>query len=140
MSMEATDLVHEAFAVLKKSRKVRWESDRQFYVAAATTMRRILIDRARARLSKKRGGDFLRVEFEFDGVPKSDAPQDILELNEALARLANVDQTKADIVEMKFFAGMTIPEIAIALAKSESSVKRDWAFARAWLRSNLESS
>lgn len=137
-TLQTTALVHEAYINLSKQKAFPWESRSQFYGFAATVMRRILIDHARARNRLRRGGPL--PEARLDSGMKlavSDGQFDLLELNEALERLATRDLELARIVEMRFFAGLDVIETAEAIGVSESTVKRGWATAKAWLRREL---
>jgi RNA polymerase sigma factor (TIGR02999 family) len=138
-TLQATALVHEAWLRLDGQHDARWESRTQFLAVAAQMMRRVLVDHARARRALKRGGAGTQVTL-------GDAPyaivspddMDVLALDEALARLATIDPRKARLVELRYFAGMSIPEAATALGVSLATVGREWAVARMWLRRELE--
>jgi len=137
-TLQTTALVHEAYLKLSKQRKNSWESRSHFYAIAATLMRRILIDYAKSKHRVRRGGsqDDLRLETAFT-LAASDANFDLIELNEALERLAEKDADLARVVELRFFAGLDVTETAEALSVSESTVKRSWAIAKAWLHREL---
>jgi RNA polymerase sigma factor (TIGR02999 family) len=137
-TLQTTALVHEAYINLSKQRSFPWESRSQFYGVAATVMRRILIDHARTRSRLRRGGGGQNVGLESGTtLVASDGEFDLLELNEALERLSERDPELARIVELRFFAGLEVPEAAAALGVSESTVKRGWATAKAWLHRAL---
>ena len=138
-TLQPTALVHEVWLRLAPDTGDADER-RRFLCSAATAMRHVLIDHARARLAAKRGGDAIRLgleEQEAGETPALAAP-DVLAIDEALTRLARFAETPARIVELKFFAGMSHLEIAQALGTSESTVERSWRLARAWLRRELE--
>jgi RNA polymerase sigma-70 factor (ECF subfamily) len=144
-TLQATALVHEAFLRLVDQRGMHWESRTQFLAVAARAMRRILVDHARTRLAAKRGGGARQVTLSGVDVASGegagiDAPGgvDVLALDEALGRLAEIDPDKARLVELRYFAGMSIPEAAAALGVSQATVGRQWAVARLWLRRELE--
>jgi RNA polymerase sigma-70 factor, ECF subfamily len=137
-TLQTTALVHEAYLKLSKQQSVVWESRSHFFAIAATLMRRILIDYAKTKNRVRRGGpqDDLRLDTAFTLVA-SDANFDLLELNQALDRLAGKDESLARIVELRFFAGLDVTETAEALDVSESTVKRGWVIAKAWLHREL---
>lgn len=137
-TLQATALVHEAWLRLDGQHDARWESRSQFLAVAAQTMRRVLVDHARARRALKRGGG--DVQITLGDAYSAVAPDavDVLALDEALARLAVMDARKARLVELRYFAGLSIPEAASALGVSQATVIREWAVARMWLRRELE--
>jgi len=135
-TLRPTALVHEAYLRLK-GRAGRFENRLHFFAAAATTMRRLLVDHARARERLKRGGNAVRVQLEEALVPGADAAPGVLALDAALERLSEIDSRKARIVELRYFGGMSYDEIAAALDSSPATVGRDLKFARAWLKSEL---
>jgi RNA polymerase sigma factor (TIGR02999 family) len=134
-TLQASALVNEAYLRLV-GHEIDWESRRHFYVTAAQTMRRILIDHSRRRASEKRAGQWRRVTFD-EGLPIDGPAEDMLDLDAALDKLATLDPRQAQIVELRFFAGLTVEETAASLGISEKTVKRDWAVARAWLEGEL---
>lgn len=138
-TLQTTALVHEAYLKLSNQKKVLWESRTQFFGIAATLMRRILIDYAKSRHRIRRGGAASEVIPLEDAltISVSDTDFDLLELDEALNRLAERDEHLAKVVELRFFSGLDVPETAEVLGVSESTVKRDWAMAKAWLRREL---
>lgn len=137
-TLQTTALVHEAYLKLIGQRKDSWESRSQFFAIAATLMRRILIDYARQRKRIKRGGANPGTPLdEALSVMVSDTAFDLLDLDDALNRLAEKDKSLARIVELRFFSGLDVPETARVLDVSESTVKRDWAMAKAWLHREL---
>src|SRR5262245_23253990 len=137
-TLQATALVHEAFLRLIGSNGTRngvgqqWNGQGHFFAAAAEAMRRILIEQARRKNSAKGGGYLSRVELVDHEIeaPRSDV--DLLALNEALERLKGIDRRKADLVNMRFFAGLTLHEAAQALGISDATADSDWAYAKAW--------
>jgi len=133
-TLEATALVHEAYLrLIGADAAVHWNSRGHFFAAAAEAMRRILIDLARRKRSQRRGAGRRRCELldgDLQGVPISD---ELLDLDEALAKLAHADPQAADLVKLRVFAGMTVEEIARVQGISPRTVKRNWAYARAWL-------
>lgn len=144
VTLQATELLHEAFLNLVDV-DIEWQDRAHFFAVASRLMRRLLIDRARHRLSQKRGGAMHMVTFDIDQLPSSDqqssdgdsAEQQILELDAALECLKEIDARKADVLELHFFGGMTYTEIAAALAISEATVDRDLRFAKAWIFNHL---
>jgi RNA polymerase sigma factor (TIGR02999 family) len=136
-TLQPTALVHEAYLRLVGQTEMQWDSRGHFFVAAATAMRRILVERARARYRIKRGGDRRRMEMH-DGAMSVEPPSDdLLALDEALQRLEQTDQRKCQVVMLRHFAGLGVEETAAALSVSTATVKNDWAFARAWLHREL---
>ena len=138
-TLDPTALVHEMYVRLVDQRRASWHNRAQFFAIAARTMRRILCDHARARRARKR--DAVRTLVSLDAIADVlDRPAitDILAIDEALARLARLDPDQERIVELRFFAGLTIEEIARLLDCSERTVKREWALARAWLFRELQ--
>jgi RNA polymerase sigma factor (TIGR02999 family) len=134
-TLQATALVHEAYLRLVDTEKVqRWESRGHFFAAAAEAMRRILVENARRKSSAKAGGGRNRVDLA-EVEPAIEGPQvDLLELDDALERLAAKDQRKARLVNLRFFAGLTNEQAAEALGISNSTADNDWAYAKSWLR------
>jgi RNA polymerase sigma factor (TIGR02999 family) len=138
-TLQATALVHEAYLRLAEgNRAPRWNSRRHFFAAAAEAMRRILVEHARARGSKKRGGGRQRLELDDLLVPSPECPDDLLALDEALARLAAVEPQAAELVHLRYFAGQTMTAAAELLGLSLRSTHRLWAYAKAWLLQELE--
>jgi RNA polymerase sigma factor (TIGR02999 family) len=136
-TLQATALVHEAYLRLVDIAEVRWQDRAHFFAVAAQTMRRILVDSARARGSGKRGGGALHVNLNesIDAMP--DRPSELVALDEALDALAKLDPRKAKVIEMRFFGGLTVQETAEVLKVSPETVMRDWKMARAWLMREL---
>ncbi len=137
-SLQATALVHEAYLKLVDARVAQWQDRTHFFAISARLMRRILVDAARTRLAGKRGGGAIRVEINesLDGAPL-DSDQ-MVRLDDALDALAKFDARKADVVELRFFAGLSGEEAAAILGISPSSADRHWVFARAWLRREVK--
>jgi DNA-directed RNA polymerase specialized sigma24 family protein len=166
LTLDATGLAHEAFLKLAGQKETRWQSRAQFFAIVARVMRRILVDRQRARRAQKRGGGTrvafsgLELEVGYGGAPNAAAlgtPRgamagaltmpgawgatgsvDLDRLNDALDRLALQDPRQAQIVELRFFAGLTIEEAGEAAGISPATLKREWALARAWLKRELD--
>ena len=137
-TLQPTALVHEAYLKLQKDRPERWQNRAHFCAIAAHAMRQVLIERARARDALKRGGGAPRVTFD-EGLPASAQPDfDMVALDAALERLAQLDAGQARIVELRFFGGLSIDETADAMHVSPATVKRHWALARAWLARELQ--
>jgi RNA polymerase sigma factor (TIGR02999 family) len=138
-TLQATALVHEAWLRLDGQHDARWESRTQFLAVAAQMMRRVLVDHARTRRALKRGGGEVQVTLgdAVNAVAASNSV-DVIALDDALARLAILDPRKARLVELRYFAGLSIPEAAATLGVSLATVGREWAVARMWLRRELE--
>jgi RNA polymerase sigma-70 factor (ECF subfamily) len=137
-TLQPTALVHEAYLRLIDQRRVDWNNRAQFLGIAAAMMRRILINHARDRVAGKRGGDAQRVTLSGAEAASEPSDVDVIALVDALGDLAKLDERKVRIVEMKFFAGLTTDEIAVAMAISVATVEREWAFARTWLYNTLK--
>ena len=158
-TIQCTALVHEVFLRLAQQHSIEWQSRGQFFALASHIMRRILVDYARGRLTAKRGGGVAVLSLDSlveRGTPESAVPNsggeaipepkvpeggdtvDVAAIDEALTRLATIDSRQAQIVEMRYFGGLTIEETAQALELSDATVKREWTLARAWLRRELE--
>jgi RNA polymerase sigma factor (TIGR02999 family) len=135
-TLNATALVHEAYLRLVGDQK--FESRKHFFAAAAQAMRRILVENARRKTRLKRGGGRQRVDVEMDSLAAEILDEEILTLHEALGRFAVHDPAKAQLVELRFFAGMSLPEIAEHLGISLSSAERAWRYARAWLYAAMD--
>ena len=138
-TLQATALVNEAFLRLAGRERVHVEARVQFFAVAAQAMRRVLVDHARRRQAEKRGGAESPVPLTDVAESELATSQrvDLLDVDDALVRLAALDPRQAQVVELRFFAGLEIEEIAAALAISESTVRREWRMARAWLRHQL---
>jgi len=141
-TLQTTALVHEAYLKLADQKRVQWQGRTHFFAVAATAMRRLLVDHARARLRDKRGGDLQRVTLG-DAVPgKRDGAGEldldsILDLDRALTRLEELDPRQASLVEQRFFAGRTVEEAASQLGISVRTAESDWTHAKAWLSREL---
>ena len=133
-TLQATALVHEAYVRLTDGVPAeKWDSRGHFFSAAAEAMRRILVENARRKRSLKRGGDFQRVDIDVEEVESLQRDSDLLGLDEALGKLGEKDARKAKLVELRYFAGLTMQQAAKALGISIATAQRDWTYARAWL-------
>ncbi len=139
-TLQPTALVNEAYLRLVGEQRSEFADRQTFFAAAATAIRRVLVDHARRRAREKRGGAHVRVPLEGLDVVDLMADYELIALDDALARLAEMDPTKARIVELRFFAGMSIEELVGAIGVSESTIRREWRLARAWLRSRMDGS
>ncbi|HEX4915978.1 MAG TPA: sigma-70 family RNA polymerase sigma factor [Vicinamibacterales bacterium] len=142
-TLQATALVHEAFLRLSKEKNRPWNNRTHFLAIAALSMRQILVQRARARNAEKRGGGAEKIALDesvmADRAPAASGGVDVLALDAALDRLAALDPQQAKIVELRYFGGLTVEEVAEALEISPATVKRHWTVARAWLHKELSS-
>jgi RNA polymerase sigma factor (TIGR02999 family) len=144
---QSTELVHEAYLRLSRGKGAEWEDRRHFFAVASEAMRRILIERARARGRVKRGGDSggrprAKVPLDLEDVAQladDSDPESILALDRTIERLAQLDERAAQVVKLRFYAGLTVDEVAEALDTSRRTVLRDWEFARIWLYKQLAS-
>jgi len=132
-TLQATALVHEAYIRLVEAESQNWNSRRHFFAAAAEAMRRILIENARRKRRLKQGGGRQRVGLDDADIAVEGLPTDIIALDEALAKLAEEDPVKADLVKLRYFAGLTIEQAAKILEISRATADRYWSYARAWL-------
>ena len=139
-TLQPTALVNEAYLRLVTGKDSTFADRESFFAAAATAIRRVLVDHSRKRASQKRGGGMLRVPLDGLNLEQPLADEDVLELDSALLRLAQFDPVKARIVELRFFAGLTEQEVVKVMGASESTIRREWRTARAWLRSQLDQS
>lgn len=137
-TLQATALVHEAYLRLVESQAQKWNSRGHFFAAAAEAMRRILVDRARKKHSLKHGGDRVRQPLEEASVMAPEMGEDLVALDEALERLAARDAEAAELVKLRFFAGLTSAEAAAALGISPRTADRAWTYARVFLLSELK--
>ena len=136
-TLQTTALIHEAYIRLVDQRNVRWQNRAHFFGIASQLMRRILVDHARTKKRAKRGGSDIRVSLT-DIVASTKAEDlDVIALDEALNRLATIDQQQARVVELRFFSGLTVEETAEVLSISPATVKRDWSMAKAWLHREI---
>jgi len=139
-TLQATALVHEAYLRLIPDSKLGWNDRAHFLALVARSMRQILVERARARHAVKRGGaNPPPVTLHDDLLGAAERTVDVLALDEALAKLGQLDERQAHLVELRFFGGLTVEEAAQVLGISPATVKRDWTFAQTWLRRQLES-
>ena len=137
-TLQATALVHEAYLRLVDTENDQhWNSRGHFFTAAAEAMRRILVEQARHKKSAKGGGQLQRVELHDEQLAAPSRNVDLIALDEALDKLANHDSRKAELVKLRFFAGLTIRQAADALGIAESTADADWAYAKSWLRLEL---
>ena len=136
-TLQATALVNEAYVKLSNQKKSDWKSRTQFFYVGSQAMRQILVDHARAKGRQKRGGGLQRIELQ--DIPSSSGAvsTDVLGLNEAIEKLGKLDKRLAQIVEMRYFGGMTVREIAEALELSAGTIENDWRMIKAWLRREL---
>jgi RNA polymerase sigma factor (TIGR02999 family) len=139
LTLDATALVHEAYLRLVGGEQQQWDNRGHFFAAAAEAMRRILIDNARQRRSVKRGGKLERQEFqESDAAVSGGDHENLLALDDALTKLAVDEPEMARLVELRYFAGLTVDQAAQTLGISPRTAKRNWAYARAWLRREMD--
>jgi len=136
-TLQATALINEVYLRLVDVQQVSWQDRAHFFALCALAMRQILVDYARRRGSEKRGGDQVSIELEESLASDSTNQIDLLELDEALNRLAKLDPRKSQVIELRFFGGLSVRETAEALKISPETVHRDWKFARAWLYGEL---
>jgi RNA polymerase sigma factor (TIGR02999 family) len=136
-TLEGTALVHEAYLRLIDQREVQWRNRNHFFALAAELIRRILVDHARARIAAKRGGNNIKLSLDEAITPVDEKDLDLLALNDALDTLARTDAQQSRIVELRYFAGLTIEETADVLQISTATVKRDWVMAKAFLKREM---
>lgn len=139
-TLQPTALVHEAYVRLVDQTRVSWQNRAHFYGIASRMMRRVLIDHARAHITDKRGGAAIHLSLDDVQVPVEQRAASFVALDEALSKLAQLDERKSSVVEMRFFGGMTDEEIAEALGVTTRTVLRDWKKARLWLYRELSES
>jgi RNA polymerase sigma factor (TIGR02999 family) len=137
LSLQTTDLIHEAYLRLIDQQHVEWQNRLHFFAIAAKVMRHILVDHARSRQAAKRGGSAIRLPLEEAIVVQQGQDLDFVALDEALTRLGEIDPQQGQVVELRFFSGLSVEETAKVLDVSERTVKRDWNVAKAWLRREL---
>jgi RNA polymerase sigma factor (TIGR02999 family) len=138
-TLQATALVHEAYLrLVGKDEEQSWNSRGHFFAAAAEAMRRVLVENARRKKCLKHGGDLSRQEFDEEQLAGPELREDLLALDEALTKLATENRTAADLVQLRYFAGFTLPEAAQAIGISPRTAGRLWTYARAWLRREVE--
>jgi RNA polymerase sigma factor (TIGR02999 family) len=138
-TLQPTALVHEAYLKLV-DQSIEWHNRKHFFAVAAQVMRRILVDFARQASSEKRGGKRQKITLDAALAYRDDRSNDVIAVDEALMRLEKLDQRQCRVVELRFFAGLSIEETADALELSERTVKREWTLAKAWLYSELAQS
>ncbi len=138
-TLQATDLVHEAYLRLVKDEEASWENRGHFFAAAAEAMRRILIERARRRKSEKHGGELNRLELQNELFASEPSPDRILAIDEALEKLADEDPVAAEVVKIKAFGGLSMEQTAQALNISRPTAYRHFSYARAWLLKEVSS-
>ena len=137
-TLQATALVNEAYLrMVANTKEIGWRSRAHFFGAAAEAMRRILVDSARKKQSKKRGGDFAQIQLDAIEHPANSDSERMLMLNDAIEMLASIDNVKADLVKLRFFAGLTNEQAAKSLDISTSTADRYWAYSKAWLKVEL---
>lgn len=136
-TLQPTALVNEAYLKLADQNRVNWKGKTHFFAIGAKVMRRILVDHARGRKRQKRGGGMRRITLGDDMKVSSRNDEDVLAIEEALTKLAELDPRQVEIIEMRFFGGMTVEEVAEVLSVSKRTVESDWTMARAWLRREL---
>ncbi len=136
-TLQATALVNEAYLRLADQTNPHWQDRTHFFAAAACMMRHILVDHARGRQRAKRGAGARQVELSDEAVVAESQAAQVLDLNEALERFVELDRRASQVVELKYFGGMNYDEIAEVLSVSAITVRRDWEFAKAWLRKEL---
>jgi RNA polymerase sigma factor (TIGR02999 family) len=137
ITLHTTALVHEAYVRLGADPSAKWENKKHYFFAAATAMRRILVDHARARKAAKRGGGFERIPLEEVGIEEAKSPIDWLALDSALTALEAQDADLAQLVGLRYFAGLSVEQAAAALGSSASTVAREWRLARAFLERHI---
>jgi RNA polymerase sigma-70 factor (ECF subfamily) len=136
-TLQTTALVNEAYLRLTDQTKPNWQSRAHFFAVAARAMRQILVSYARSNRAQKRGGGGARIELDEAAILSPEQSKEIVDLHEALERLATLDSRKAQVVELKFFGGLNYDEIAEVLKIARMTVRRDWEFARLWLYTEL---
>jgi RNA polymerase sigma-70 factor, ECF subfamily len=136
-TLQTTALVNEAYLRLADQTNPNWQNRAHFFAVAARAMRQILVSYARSNRAQKRGGDALKVELDETAIVSPEQSKEIVDLHEALERLATLDSRKAQIVELKYFGGLNHDEIAEVLKTSTRTVRRDWMFAKTWLYDEL---
>ena len=137
-TLQTTGLIHEAYLKLINQRNVKWESRTHFYAIASQAMRRILVDYARTRKTAKRGGEDIRLSIaSAEKIAGDQKPVDLIALDEALTRLAKLDEKQARVVELRYFSGLSLEETAKIVKMSRATAAREWSMARAWLHREL---
>lgn len=136
-TLQPTALVHEAFLRMVNQRNVNWQGRSHFFAIGAQAMRRILVDHARQKKREKHGGGRQRIELAEGMTISKERDEDLLAIDDALEELANIDPRQAKIVELRFFGGLTVAEVAEVLGVSKRTVESEWTMVRAWLRREL---
>ena len=136
-TLQASALINEVYMRLIDQNRVTWQNRAHFFGIAASMMRRILVDYSRRRAYAKRGGELQKIELDDIAVAADSKASDVLALDDALKKLAALDEGQSRIVDLRFFGGLTIEETAEALGVSHATVEREWSLARAWLRREL---
>ncbi len=136
-TLQTTELIHEAYLKLVENKEKQWNNRAHFFGVAAQAMRHILVDYARSKQRQKRGGAAHQITFDENAFLSKDSSGTIVALHEALENLGKLDERKVRVVEMKFFGGLTMEEIAEVLKISPETAKRDWGFSRTWLLREL---
>lgn len=136
-TLQATALVHETYVRLVDQQRVHWTGRAHFLAMAATMMRRILVNHAKARQADKRGGAAARTVLSVDSLELPEKSLDLLALDEAICRLARLDPQQCKIVELRYFGGLTVKEVSQVIGISQRTVHREWTFAKAWLRGEI---
>jgi RNA polymerase sigma factor (TIGR02999 family) len=137
-TLQPTELVHEAYLRLLGGKEAHWDGRGHFFAAAAEAMRRILVENARSKRRLKRGGDRARLPLEEAELLAPEPSEDVLALDEALTELVATDRAAADLVQLRYFGGLSIPDAAKVLGVSPRTAERLWTFARAWLRERVQ--
>jgi RNA polymerase sigma factor (TIGR02999 family) len=136
-TLQTTALIHEAYMRLVDQRNVQWQNRAHFFGIAAQMMRRILVDHARTKKRAKRGGSDIKISLDDATVAVIGQDLDVIAVDEALTRLAQIDEQQSRVVELRFFSGLTVEETAEVMGISPATVKRDWSMAKAWLHREL---
>jgi RNA polymerase sigma factor (TIGR02999 family) len=136
-TLQTTALIHEAYLRLVDQRNVQWQNRAHFFGIAAQMMRRILVDHARTKKRVKRGGSDVKISLADAAILVPEQDLDVVALDEALTRLAEIDEQQSRVVELRFFSGLTVEETAEVMGISPATVKRDWSMAKAWLHREI---
>lgn len=136
-TLQTTALIHEAYVRLVDQRRVQWQNRAHFFGIAGQMMRRILVDHARTKKRAKRGGSDVKISLADATVLVQEQDLDVVALDEALTRLAEIDEQQSKVVEFRFFSGLTVEETAEVMRISPATVKRDWSMAKAWLHREI---
>ena len=136
-TLQTTALIHEAYLKLADNKEKRWQNRAHFFAVAANAMRHILVDHARSRQSKKRGGDVQKISLEDAPLVSAERASEIVALDDALNNLFALEERKGKVVELRYFGGLTVEETAEVLKISPETVMRDWRFAKTWLLREL---